>query len=173
MSAEHVHLPGCRSGQFLGAQCNCGAETAESIVDALRRELAEAIAQRDEAQAKAAAALSIAEDAQRERDEARKQRNRSKATLDQVCPPPWTGDHSRRIYEQFVGRLNRTPADEGLVRAIVDAIENEHRHVERLLGLFSCTTVNASLSDAKERMKGLAGTLKRLTNPPIYMPRET
>ena len=90
MSATHDEMCASRKGRA----CNCGVETAESIVTMLQAELAgakrelvdaanmlstlqilhdKAMAERDEARAKAAAALSIAEDARRERDEAFRQ----------------------------------------------------------------------------------------------------
>ena len=157
MTQPITHDEMCASRQ--GRACNCGAETAESIVTMLQAELAEAIRERDEAQAEAAAALGIAEDARKERDEA-------KDKLETWFKAAEAGAVHHTTIQQL-------PADEGLIRAIVDAIENEHEHTERLLGLFSCPTVNAALLDAKERMKRLTGMLERLANPPIFMPRET
>jgi hypothetical protein len=56
------------------------------------------------------------------------------------------------------------PPDEGAIRAVVDALENEHRHVEKIDALNDSTDMVAQ-RESYGRMKMLAGLLERLVYP--------
>ena len=151
-----------------------GSPKLDAIWDAINKAPPPDAAMPDMATLRAQLARAITE-----RDEARRACKQAEDTWDDVHREllSWMNAAKEGLAKgaaiQHPGGIQQLPADEGAIRSIVDAIENEHKHTERLLGLFSCPTVNATLSDAKERMKALAGVLERLANPPIFMPRET
>ena len=181
-----THAPDCRFGKSLGAYCNCGALPAKlphhdsywctvhkrkathrgkdglpccdpslggillkchvvnSIVHCadLTRQLAEAIAQRDEARKK-------------------------------LATWEWAFDENlkgNRVWFPRHDAIQAIPPDEGAIRAMVDALENEHRHVEYLLR--TCPTEHPMVAESRQRMKSLAGLLERLCNTPLYIPHD-
>lgn len=59
-------------------------------------------------------------------------------------------------------------AADNAIRAVVDALENEHRHVENLVLVYPREDADI-IMDSRKRMGNFAGMLERLANPPLYI----
>ena len=151
-----------------------GSPKLDAIWDAINKAPPPDAAMPDMATLRAQLARAITE-----RDEARRACKQAEDTWDDVHREllSWMNAAKEGLAKgaaiQHPGGIQHILADEGAIRAIVDAIENEHRHVEKIAEQNKGATNAHAQLESYERIKHLAGMLERLVNPPIYMPHKT